>query len=347
MAEPRDARATGHMLQLVRVARGLTQAQLSETSGVSQALLSKAESGVVELDPTRLATVAGALGVPVARLTSGEPTDAVLSACAFHRKRSSLSVSDAKRIRAVLDLRRMQVERLVGGGEDVTLPRKAPTDDDWDSPESIALEVREAMGLGAEPVANLVEAVEGVGAVVVVTDMNAARIDAIGNWPQGHRPLFMLNQASPADRRRFSLAHEVGHAVMHQVPRSDMETEADRFASELLMPSRAIRADMSQLDLSSLVVLKSKWGASMSALVRKARDIAVIGDYDYKRLNIALSTAGYRTREPVELRNEEPSLISRAVHLRLRTEPVQQLADEALMTTAEFATIYLEGSDER
>src|SRR5680860_1350268 len=106
----RDTGTTGQMVQLVRVARGLTQTDLAKRAGISQAVLSKVETGGVELDTDRLAAVATELNVPLARLTTSEPTGGVLSACAFHRKRNSLPVSDANRIRANLDLRRLQVE---------------------------------------------------------------------------------------------------------------------------------------------------------------------------------------------------------------------------------------------
>jgi Zn-dependent peptidase ImmA (M78 family)/transcriptional regulator with XRE-family HTH domain len=336
------------MIQLVRLARGLTQTELARLCGLSQAVLSKVESGVLDLDATRLTAVATALNVPLPRLTASKPVNGVLSACAFHRKRSSLPVSDAKRIRATLDLRRMQVESLIPAGDaTITLLRKPPSDDEWDdNPETIAAEVRKSMGLGDGPIPDLVSAVEAAGAVVMVTDLDAARIDAIGNWPEGHRPIFMMNSAAPADRRRFSLAHEVGHAVMHQVPKPDQEVEADRFASELLMPTNTVRGELANVNLASLVDLKTRWGVSMSALIRKARDVNAISDYDYKRLNIALSTAGYRTREPVELPTEVPALISRTLRRRLQREPIPALAEEALMTTDEFTTIYLEGSSE-
>jgi len=332
------------MVQLVRVARGLTQAQLAKRAGLSQAVLSKVETGTVDLDDDRLAAIAANLAVPTARLTTSEPTGGVLSACAFHRKRNSLPVSDANRIRANLDLRRMQVEALLPMSEgDVGIERTPPSDDDWDNPETIALEVREAMGLGNGPIPDLVSSVERTGAVVIVADLGAARIDAIGSWPTGHRPVFMLNASTPADRRRFTLAHELGHAVMHQLPTGDQESEADRFASELLMPSNSIRDELAKLDLPKLVTLKPRWGVSMAALIRKAKDVGSISDHEYKQLNIALSTAGYRTNEPVPLHEELPRLVEQAVRQRLDDgELIAELAAKALMTPDEFNAIYLE-----
>lgn len=331
------------MVQLVRVARGLTQTELAKRAGLSQGLLSKAESGAVDLEDGRLAAIATQLDVPVARLTTSEPIGGVLSACAFHRKRNSLPVSDANRIRANLDLRRMQIDTLLPISEvGVTIERTPPSDDDWDNPETIALEVREAMGLGDGPIPDLVSAVEKAGAVVIVTDLGVARIDAIGSWPSGHRPVLMLNARTPNDRRRFTLAHELGHAVMHQLPTDDQESEADRFASELLMPSNTIRDELTKLDLPKMVMLKPRWGVSMAALIRKARDVGSISDYDYKRLNIALSTAGYRTNEPVPLHEEFPHLVDLAVRQRLDDgENITDLAAKALMTPNEFDAIYI------
>lgn len=66
------------------------------------------------------------------------------------------------------------------------------------------------------------------------------------------RPRILVNAAAPATRRRFTLAHELGHIVIpwhtgtiisHLHPQQadsaymQMESEANRFAAELLMPS--------------------------------------------------------------------------------------------------------------
>lgn len=43
-------------------------------------------------------------------------------------------------------------------------------------------------------------------------------------------------------RQRFTVAHELGHATLvHQVPDHALEVEANAFASELLLPRRALR----------------------------------------------------------------------------------------------------------
>lgn len=66
------------------------------------------------------------------------------------------------------------------------------------------------------------------------------------------KPRILINSSAPATRRKFTLAHEIGHVVIPwhtgtiishlenskvDAAYSQMETEANRFAAELLMPS--------------------------------------------------------------------------------------------------------------
>jgi Zn-dependent peptidase ImmA (M78 family) len=102
---------------------------------------------------------------------------------------------------------------------------------------------------------------------------------------------------------------------MHTEPVDRQEEQADQFASELLMPAKAIRAELSNLDMPALARLKARWGVSMAALIRRARDLGAISDYRYKELNIELSKAGWRSREPVEVSPERPRLLADVVAL--------------------------------
>lgn len=319
-------------------------------SGVSQAYLSKAEKGAVDLSGQRLAGVADALRYPVDFFTVDLAATPAPTACAFPRKRNSLPTSAEKRVRALLEITRMQVDALLldsdGSVPPVRLERRAAGDEDWISPAEMAARIREQAGVPSGPIPNLVKLLEDLGVVIVVRDLGNRRLDALGEWPSGHRPLMLINVTAPADRRRFTLSHELGHAVLHVAPRPDQESEADRFAAELLLPAadgrRLFDAD---LDLARLAELKPVWGMSMAALVRRAWDLDSISDYRYRQLNIELSAAGYRTREPVLLQYEDPGLLSRAVDRRLSAgETLSQLAREARMTDDEFTSLYLEAA---
>lgn len=337
--------ATPSSLVLARTARGWTQNDLAARTGISQAFLSKAEKGAVELAGQRLLQVATALGYPVEYFATDPGAEPAATACAFPRKRNSLPTSAEKRIRALLQLTRMQVELLVDEKTPIpSVPRRSPEDADWIDAVEVAEQIRVQAGLPRGPIPNMVEFVERLGVIVVVRDLGTRRLDAIGQWPIGHRPLMLVNSTASPDRVRFTLGHEFGHFALHTVPRANQEDEADRFSAALLMPGADAREVFTgEVDLALLAELKPIWGMSMAALARRAWTAGRISDYRYRQLNIELSAAGYRLTEPVQLRRERPSLVPAALSRRLATgDNTTSLAHRARMNPDEFSSLYLE-----
>jgi Zn-dependent peptidase ImmA (M78 family) len=78
----------------------------------------------------------------------------------------------------------------------------------------------------------------------------------------------------------------------------NVEEEAQRFASSLLMPAGDIRASLQSLKFSDLGRLKSVWRVSLAALIRRAFDLKAITD-----------RPGGRKHEPGEFDSEEPRLL--------------------------------------
>lgn len=70
----------------------------------------------------------------------------------------------------------------------------------------------------------------------------------------------MVNSRLPQGRFRFSIAHELGHCLLHHDPvvhidgkRSPLqERQADIFAAELLLPEEYLRADLVACSFSEL-----------------------------------------------------------------------------------------------
>lgn len=305
------------MLMTTRQSRGLSQSDLAKQTGLSQAFVSKAEAGLGELDGERLDRVAAALGYPVSLLSLRSEEHSFVSACSFHRKRSSLPVVKVRQVHACLDIARVQAEELLRDlpVPSVRLPRIPTRNDGVTGPREIAQRVRSALGLQPGPIGNLTAAVETSGVIVLSWDLGHTQGDAISQWLSGHRPVMLLYRAAPGDRLRFSTAHELGHLVMHTLPVDGQEEQADRFASELLMPAVEIQEELRNLDMPALARLKARWGVSMAALIRRGRDLGEVTEYRYRELNIELSKAGWRTREPVEVPAERPRLLADAVGL--------------------------------
>ncbi len=304
--------ASPDMLTVARESRGYSQTELARRMRVTQGYISKLEAGVIEMSEDRLPALAAVLDYPVEffrqRLRFGD------SPCLYHRKRQTVRVTDLRRIEAECTIAGLVV-RNVMHGLDVETDRAFPTMDidEYGSPEDIAQILRRHWRLPSGPVKNLVRVIEAAGGIVVRHAFGTQKIDAISQWPGDERPLFVVNVDIPWDRARFTLAHEVGHLVMHATPSSEMEAEADAFAAEFLMPADEIGPDLEEVTLPKLVSLKMFWRVSIAALVRRARDLGTITVRQYRYLFMQLGRLGYRKVEPAPLDPEEPTVLADAL----------------------------------
>ena len=130
--------------------------------------------------------------------------------------------------------------------------------------------------------------------------------------------MFFVNEQAPTDRLRFTLSHELAHIIMHRLMRPDikaMETEADRFAAEFLMPAKEIKASLTVVSLPKLAALKPYWKTSMGAMIEHAYRLKKISARKRQLLWTQMSCAGYRTKEPIELDStiETPTLLQQII----------------------------------
>ena len=337
-----DSVSHGLAVETVRLDRGLTQAVLAKAAGLSQAALSKAETDQVPLTGARLEAVAAALECPVALLVADQPFSLASTACVFHRKRANTTVAQASRARARLALSRVHAEALLQlvGASDVRLPREAPTADEYVTPEEIARKVRAAIGAPRGPLLDLSSALESTGAIIMVRDLGGPRLDALSDWVTGRRPVLVVSATAPGDRRRFSLAHEAGHAVMHDAPGIEAEDQANRFAAELLMPARDIKAALAQPTLEGLLALKQAWRVSAAALLHRAFDLHTVSDYAYRRLNTEMSAAGWRTAEPLPIPRERPRALAHALAQARETHTDADIASRILLLPEQLDAMF-------
>lgn len=306
------------MLQLLRESRGLSQTAVSKLSGVPQPTLSKVENGIGELGPDRAQAVANALEYPLEAFDWSDEIFGFGSAAFHHRKQQSLGVTTLQRIHADVNLIRMRCLRLMKG-VDIEPRFRFPNFevDELGTPEAIARAVRATWKLPMGPIENMIRVLENSGALVVRADLYSHRISAISTSVPGSPPLLILNEGMSADRERFTLAHELGHLVMHDLPASpeDAEREADAFASEFLMPAKEIWPQLLNIDLAKAASLKRHWKTAMSALIRRARDLGRIDERRYTSLNVQISQKGWRKVEPVQVEHERPTLIPQIIQL--------------------------------
>lgn len=339
------------MLTLTRESRGITQtavaAAMSEVSGerITQGYVSKAEAGRLTVQGDRLVLYAASLRYPPALLCVDAKLSGVGIGLIHHRKKAALGAQALRRIHAQLALARLQTRGLLAP---VPPQRDQPQFerievDELNTPTEAAQVLRKLWHVPPGPIPYLIALIEDAGGLVVVRDLESRDLDAVSQWNGLENPLFLLGAHAPADRFRFSLAHELGHVIMHPEPGATtlQERQADEFASELLMPATDIAADLrGGLNLTHLLALKRHWGVSMAALARKALSLAVISEWQYRNLIIEMSTLGYRTHEPGEIHREVPHAVPAAAQQLVHEHGLDRAAGLAGLLPEEFVLLF-------
>jgi Zn-dependent peptidase ImmA (M78 family)/DNA-binding XRE family transcriptional regulator len=333
------------MMVLARELAGLTQGELARRLKVSQGEISKVEGGVRPPSEALLEAMADVLKCPVDFFFVSDPIRNFGSSCVYHRKRQSTPQKVLGRLLALVNKRRIQIKRLLKSVEvnDNLFPR-IDIDEHFGNAAEIARIVRATWKTPPGPLSNLTSAVEDAGGLVIRCEFGTNKVDAFSQWLPDMPPLFFVNVTIPADRVRFSLAHEIGHIVMHQLPTDDMEREADRFAAEFLMPESAVRPDLIDVSLPRLAVLKPKWKVSMAALLKRAGDLEMITPRTKNYLWFRMGSQGYKLQEPVSIPDEEPRLLREIIDLH-RNElgyTIDNLAKLLVCTEDEVRTDFLQ-----
>lgn len=333
------------MIRLARESRGFTQSQIANILEISQGNLSKIENGtILDLPKDVLKNLSKVLDYPEDFFFLNESIYGPGLAFIYHRSRRSLSKKISERIEALINIHRIVISRLLKSVEvDTQFPH---FDSESSSIEEIANAVRTAWFLPRGPIKNLIQAIEKAGGIVIKCDFGTPKIDALSLFIPNLPPLFFINKNIPCDRLRFSLAHELGHVIMHRIPQpdSDMEAEADKFAGAFLMPEKDIGSSLNNLKFYTLAQLKPYWKVSMSSMLVRAGHL---GKITKSQSNYLWSQMGpYKQREPIELDipAENPSALKKLIdiHLNELNYSLPELSKVTYLFPHEFRENYLD-----
>lgn len=311
-------RVNPEMVRLARESKELTQTDLARLLGVPQSKISKIEAALLEPSGSELERLARLLDRPIEFFTWTDPVYGFATYEMFHRRRQKVGVRTLTRNHAEMNIRQMQLERLLRSAEIESDGFQRIDPDEYDGDvEQVARAVRAAWQLPPGPVKNIAQLIEEAGGVIIPYDFGTRQIDASSQWLPHLPPVFFVNTQFPADRVRLSLAHELGHLIMHRTVEPNSEGEATLFAAEFLMPAKDIRHELRELTLPLLARLKSYWRVSMAALAVRAHGLDTISDRQYRRFMMRLQQLGYRKREPIEIEPEMPTVFQSLIELHM------------------------------
>lgn len=332
------------MIVLARESRGLSQNELAKHLHVTQGKISKIEHGLLGVSPEMVGRLVEELKYPEQFFY--QRFQVFPAEMHFYRRHKTLSAKKQVEILAMMNIRRKHVKELLDDAEIEFRPLPECDLDDYNnSPEEVARAVRHFLRLPRGPIQNMTKVLEDAGVIVIHLDVDTRLFSGASMHAEKPNFIIFVNKDMPGDRLRFTLAHELGHIVMHRLPTPNMEDEADRFASEFLMPAREIAQYLKNLALDKLPGLKKFWKVSMAALLKQALNVKGITERQYQYLWTQMGKANYRLREPPELDipQEKPSLLGELIELHLKElgYTVEQLSEKLAYKAEEFTSVYM------
>lgn len=300
----------GEALVVARTAAGFTQQEFADKLGVTQAALSRYENNLRGIPDDTLNAAAKNLGVTRDLLVAARQHRGAMAVDAHMRRRATAPATAWHRTEARLNMLRVHTAHVL---HEVSLrvSKRLPVFDPIDTTAADAARyVRMQWQLPSGPVRGLIEWAEAAGCIVFEEDFGTSRIDGMSQWIDGH-PVLLLNSTAPVDRKRLTIAHELGHLCLHnEFVTETIETDANRFAAEFLMPEAAIAHQLRDLTVGRLGDLKQVWGVSMQALIERAFHLGLLTPAKRTAMYKQFGARGWRVREPGSdaLRDERPAL---------------------------------------
>ena len=308
----------GERVKQARQLSGFTQRELAENIGVNQATIAHIEAGRVLPAFDTIEAIAKETHFDPSFFTQQPIADFSVGSLTYRARKGLRAIERA----GAYQFTKLCVEQARNMGRKMALPNIPNLEFSSEHPREAARLTRQALGLDAErPIPHLVNTLERNGYLVIGLPFELPRFDAFSTWTSvdGDRPIISISAGKPGDRLRFSVAHEVGHIVLHKgMPAGItlLEKEADEFAAEFLLPEDPMRRTLdARLNLTTAARLKQRWGVAMQSIIRRARDLDIITERHYRYLFEQLARRGWRMNEPVEVSVEKPRTFRKMVEM--------------------------------
>ena len=202
--------------------------------------------------------------------------------------------------------------------------------------EAAAAEVRKRWELGAGPIVNLLALLEDKGIKVYEARGIEAFDGLCGRF--GSFPFIAVGMECPADRIRFTAAHELGHVLCDFSDKEDPESECHTFGAAFLLPraalEKAFKPSRRKVNMGDLGEIKETYGVSLQAIMYRAHGLGLASDRQLRAFRETLKEKGWVVEEPVAYTGKEQATRFRRL---LRYAVAADILDVA--TAAEMAGV--------
>ena len=308
----------GDRIRQARELSALTQAELAANSGIAQSAITQIESDVYVPSDSVLQAIALQTGFDIGFLKQDKPPAEFPIGTFLYRTQAKVKPKEKARAHRMAQLMFEIVLAMRAQLKDipVLIPKTS------EPPEVAARLARDSLGFSPESsIPHLLNAIERAGVLVLRIPLSIKGLDGFSSWVGLNHdiPVICLLSGKLGYRSRFTVAEELGHLIKHHPLRctvSEADTEARRFAGELLLPEEVMRYDVSHpVTLTSLWPIRNRHKVSLQFLMRRILDLKIITDNQYRYLMMQVSSRGWRTEEPgdADILQEQPKMFSKMV----------------------------------
>jgi Zn-dependent peptidase ImmA (M78 family)/DNA-binding XRE family transcriptional regulator len=293
---------TGDRVRQAREIRGFTQAELAERMSVTQATiayLENVENYLFRPSEDLLQKLVQQLNFPHTFFSQDRGPEIPLGSL-LYRKKTKLGSTEKAKLRQVARLVFELADKLA---ESANHPIDVFPVIEKKSPIYCAGILRSHFGIASDtPIRNITRVLENAGFWIFSLPYDIDDHDAFSVWAgKMVKPLIFTTTGKSHVRHRFNVAHELGHLIMHPTwsgTLRDLEDEANAFASEFLIPTKALLREMpGSINLGSLEPIKKRWGVSIQALIMRLFELDQITYRQKTYLFQQINKEGLRTRE--------------------------------------------------
>lgn len=293
----------GKRLRIARETARLRQQDAASQIGLSRTTLVAIEKGDRAVKGSELRALVDLYGISMNQLLRKDSVHVDLVP-RFRRlpEVGDPGVDDAAQVLNELVSAEVELEDVLGVVHSSHLPpeRHLSVGDVRQQAESDALELRNWLGLGVRPVADIKSLLELELGVRVYEYPLHAKVSGLFAYDDEIGACILINALHPPERQAQSLAHELGHIVSsrrkpevlaeEQSHNSREERYATVFGRVFLMPTRAviqkfreITAGATKLTRRHVIILAHFFGVSREAAVRRLEELGLAreGSWDW------------------------------------------------------------------
>lgn len=320
----------GKRLRQARKMRCMTMSELAEKIGISKQAISKYEAGKMGPDSDILCKIARALNVTKDYFF--HPQNVNVEFLAF-RAKDSLNVKNKAALEEAVKNR---IEKDIDIKDVLGLKYQFESCDYPYSPKNseeamdCAKNLRTKWGVGDMGISKVINLLENKGIIVIEVDYPDS-FDGVCGFANTNIPFIVINKNQMAERKRFTLMHELGHLLLNVdslFSQKEQEKICNVFAGEMLIPSHrfveALGKKRKEIPLAELIPLQEEYGISVDALIHKAKETGVISQRKYDGY-WAQKKALPEFKAIVEtsrIKDEKPQLFNACVHRALALEAI-------------------------